>query len=155
MKTSVLRAGAAGIVAMVVIAAYSADDGTSGRSMTITAIEDAQFAPLDPRRPQGAQMAVLWGDPDSGPSSTLLRLNESVSAVHVHSADYHGVVLEGTIQHWAQGQSQTQAKLLRPGSHWFQPGNVAHSDACLTDRCLLYVQWAGRRDGRLAEAAQQ
>ena len=29
--------------------------------MTITAIEDAKFAPVNPRRPQGAQMAVLWG----------------------------------------------------------------------------------------------
>jgi hypothetical protein len=121
---------------------------------TITAIEDAKFAPVDPARPQGAQMAVLWGDPKTGPSATLLRLNKGVSAVHVHTADYHGVVLEGTVQHWEQGKSQTEAKLLRPGSHWFQPGNAAHSDACLTDQCLMYVQWAGPRDGRLAEAAK-
>ena len=121
---------------------------------TITAIEDAKFAPVDPARPQGAQMAVLWGDPQTGPSATLLRLNKGVSAVHVHTADYHGVILEGTLQHWQQGQSQAEAKLLRPGSHWFQPGNAAHSDACLTDQCLMYVQWAGPRDGRLAEAAK-
>ena len=120
----------------------------------VTSIEDAKFAPVDPARPQGAQMAVLWGNPQTGPSATLLRLNKGVSAVHVHTADYHGVVLEGTVQHWQQGQSQTEAKLLRPGSHWFQPGNEAHSDACLTDQCLMYVQWAGPRDGRLAEAAK-
>ena len=142
------------IAGMALVAAYAADAALSSRKMAITAIEDAKFAPVDPARPQGAQMAVLWGDPHTGPSATLLRLNKGVSAVHVHSADYHGVILEGTLQHWEQGQSQTQAKLLRPGSHWFQPGNVAHSDACVTDQCLMYVQWSGRRDGRLAEGAK-
>jgi hypothetical protein len=63
--------------------------------MTITAIEDAKFTPVNPQRP-----------------------------------------------------------LLRPGSHWFQPGNVAHSDACVSEQCLMYVQWAGPRDARLAETAK-
>jgi hypothetical protein len=121
--------------------------------LIVTPIDEAKFVPVDPQRPQGAQMAVLWGDPSTGPSATLLRLNKGVSAMHVHSADYHCVVLEGTVQHWEQGQSQDAAKLLRPGSFWFQPGNEAHTDACLTDRCLLYVQWTGKRDGRLAEAS--
>jgi quercetin dioxygenase-like cupin family protein len=122
--------------------------------MTTTAIEDAKFTPVSPQRPQGAQMAVLWGDPNTGPSTMLLRMNKGAGAMHVHSADYHCVVLEGTMQHWGQEQSQSQAKLLRPGSHWFQPGNVAHSDACVTEQCLMYVQWAGPRDARLAETAK-
>jgi quercetin dioxygenase-like cupin family protein len=117
----------------------------------VTALEDAKFVPVDPQRPQGAQIAVLRGDPDTGPSAMLLRMNKGVSAMHVHSADYHCVVLEGTMQHWEQRESQDTAKLLRPGSFWFQPGNAAHQDACLTDHCLMYVQWAGKRDGRLAE----
>ena len=122
--------------------------------MTITAIEDAKFTPVNPQRPQGAQMAVLWGDPNTGPSAMLLRIGKGAGAMHVHSADYHCMILEGTMQHWQQGQSQAGAKLLRPGSHWFQPGNVAHSDACVTEQCLMYVQWAGPRDARLAEAAK-
>ncbi len=122
--------------------------------MAVTAIEDAKFTPVNPQRPQGAQMAVLWGDPNIGPSTMLLRIDKGAGAMHVHSADYHCVILEGTMQHWEQGQSQAQAKLLRPGSHWFQPGNMAHSDACVTEQCLMYVQWAGRRDARLAETAK-
>ena|SRR5688572_1155601 len=117
----------------------------------VTALEDAKFVPVDPQRPQGAQIAVLQGDPNTGPSAMLLRMSKGVSAMHVHSADYHCVVLEGTMQHWEQRESQDKAKLLRPGSFWFQPGNAAHQDACLTDHCLMYVQWAGKRDGRLAE----
>lgn len=123
-------------------------------AMTITAIEDAKFTPVSPQRPQGAQMAVLWGDPNTGPSAMLLRVSKGAGAMHVHSADYHCVILEGTMQHWEQGQSQAHAKLLRPGSHWFQPGNAAHSDACLTEQCLMHVQWAGPRDARLAETAK-
>ena len=148
-----IAAGAACATGMVLIAAYGADDQKPTPKMTVTAIEDAKFAPLDPRRPEGAQMAVLWGDPDTGPSAMLLRMNKGIGALHVHSADYHAVMLEGTMQHWERGQTQVQAKALRAGSHWFQPGNAAHTDACLTDQCLMYVQWAGPRDGRLAEAA--
>jgi len=122
--------------------------------MTITAIEDAKFTPVNPQRPQGAQMAVLWGDPNTGPSAMLLRIDKGAGAMHVHSADYQCVILEGTMQHWERGQSQSQAKLLQPGSHWFQPGNVPHSDACVTEQCLMYVQWAGPRDARLAETAK-
>jgi glycogen synthase len=88
----------------------------------------------------------------NGPSAMLLRINQGAGAMHVHTADYHCVVLEGTMQHWEQGQSQ--ARLLQPGSHWFQPGNMAHSDACVTEQCLMYVQWAGPRDARLAEPAK-
>ena len=54
--------------------------------MTITAIEDATFTPVSPQRPQGAQMAVLWGDPNTGPSAMLLRMNKGAGAMHVHSA---------------------------------------------------------------------
>ena len=122
--------------------------------MTVTAIEDAKFTPVNPQRPQGAQIAVLSGDPNTGPSAMLLRMPKGAGVMHVHTADYHCVVLEGTMQHWEQGQSQTQAKLLNPGSFWFQPGNAAHSDACLSEQCLMYVQWAGPRDARLAEPAK-
>jgi quercetin dioxygenase-like cupin family protein len=149
-RRGLLRVCAVSVTGMAVVAAYAADDAKRSGQMIVTPIEDAKFAPVDPQRPQGAQMAVLGGDPNTGPSAMLLRMNKGVNAMHVHSADYHCVVLEGTMQHWEQGQSQDGAKLLRTGSFWFQPGNTAHNGACLTDRCLMYVQWAGKRDGRLA-----
>lgn len=142
---------AVSLTGMALVAADAADEAKPAGQMIVTAIEDAKFVPVDPQRPQGAQIAVLWGDPSAGPSATLLRFNKGANVMHVHSADYHCVVLEGTMQHWKQGQSQDAAKLLRPGSFWFQPGNTAHMEACLTDRCLMYVQWAAKRDGRLAE----
>ena len=142
------------MMALAIAAAYAADDEEPNRTMIVTALEDAKFAPLDLRRPEAAQMAVLGGDPNTGPSATLLRLNKGVGRMHVHTADYHLVVLEGTMQHWAQGPSQEKAKQLGPGAFWFQPGEAPHTDACLSEQCLMYVQWAGKRDGRLAEAAR-
>jgi quercetin dioxygenase-like cupin family protein len=138
-----MACGAAGLAAGV----YA---GAAGPMVVVPASE-ARFAPVDPARPDAAQMAVLWGDPQTGPSAVLLKFKKSNGPLHVHSSDYHLVVLQGTMKHWAEGQ-EAAARALEPGSFWFQPGNQAHGDACLSDECLMYVQWAGKRDGRLAGA---
>lgn len=51
---------------VIVVAAYAADDAKPNSQMIVTPIEDARFVPVDPQRQQGAQMAVLWGDPNTG-----------------------------------------------------------------------------------------
>jgi len=120
--------------------------------MIVTPIESAAFKPVDPARPNSAQVAVLRGDPNSGPSSTLLRLAKGPTPLHVHSSDYDLVVISGEMKHWERGQSEAQAAVLGPGSYYFQPGDLVHAGACLTDECLMYVQWSGRRDGRVPDA---
>jgi hypothetical protein len=122
------------------------------KHMVVTPIQDARFVPVDPARPNGPQIAVLWGDPDKGPSSMLLKLRKGQGRLHTHTSDYHLVVLQGTTKHWAAGEQEADAKLLEPGSYWFQPGNQAHGDTCVTDECLMFVKWEGKRDGKLAEA---
>jgi quercetin dioxygenase-like cupin family protein len=119
--------------------------------MVVTPFQDAIFKPVDPARPNGAQIAVLWGDPTKGPSAMLLKLKKGSGRLHYHTADYHLVALEGTVKHWAAGTQEAEAKPLGPGSYWFQPGNQAHGDTCLSDECLMFVNWAGKRDGHLAE----
>jgi hypothetical protein len=37
-----------------------------------------------------------------------------------------------------------------PEATGFQPGDQAHGDTCLTDECLMFVKWEGKRDARLA-----
>ena len=66
-------------------------------------------------------------------------------------ADYHLVLVRGTMKHWAAGETEDKAKPLGPGSYWFQPGGQAHADSCLSEECLMFVSWAGKRDARLAE----
>jgi quercetin dioxygenase-like cupin family protein len=125
------------------------------KQMVVTPFQDAKFVPLDPTQPNGAQIAVLWGDPSKGPSAMLLKVKKGGGRLHLHTSDYHLVLLEGAMKHWAEGEQEADAKLLGPGSYWFQPGNQAHADSCLTDECIMFVKWEGKRDGRLAEAPKK
>jgi hypothetical protein len=121
------------------------------KPMIVTPFEDAQFKPLDPARPDGPQFAVLRGDPATGPSDMLLKVQQGPGRLHVHTADYHLVLLEGTMKHWGEAEKEADAKTLSPGSYWFQPGGQAHADSCLSAECLMFISWAGKRDARLAE----
>jgi len=128
------------------------EDEASKRAMVVMPVESAQFVPVIARLPDGPRMAVLWGNPNTGPSAILLEMKRGTGPMHTHTADYHLVVIEGVMKHWGLGESESNAKPLRPGSYWFQPGGMAHADACLTDRCVMQVVWSGRRDGKLAES---
>jgi quercetin dioxygenase-like cupin family protein len=117
--------------------------------MVIVPTGTAKLTPVDPADPKGARQAVLQGDPNTGPSAILLEFKKGVpSELHVHTSDYHLVVLEGTMKHWNDQGSEATAKPLGPGSYWFQPGNQPHAGVCLSDRCLMFVAWPGKRDGR-------
>jgi quercetin dioxygenase-like cupin family protein len=118
----------------------------STKHMVVVPVETTKFAPLDPAHPDGAQFAVLWGDPANGPSAMLVKFKKGVSPFHSHSSDYHLSLLQGTMKHWEEGQREEDAKPLEPGSYWFQPANVPHADACLSDECLTFVYWLDRRD---------
>lgn len=113
---------------------------------TVVAAEDAKLAPLDLRAPDGAAMALLWGDPANGPSAMLLRLPKGPIPVHVHSSTYHLMVLRGTMKHWDEAGTEAAARPLGPGSYWRQPGGMAHGDACLSEDCLVHLVWDGKRD---------
>jgi quercetin dioxygenase-like cupin family protein len=145
-------------IALAVIATTAASCTTFGeaqgrKAIVVVPVESAMFVPVVERLPDGPRMAVLWGDPNTGPSAMLLEMKKGAGPLHVHTADYHLVVIEGTMKHWGAGQNEADAKPLQPGSYWFQPGNVAHADSCLSDRCVMQVVWSDRRDGKLAESS--
>jgi len=136
----------------------SADaDSETGRAkqMVVRSFRDAPFLPTDPKRPDGTRAAVLWGDPTKGPSDMLLRLKKGGGQLHVHTSDYHLVLLQGTMKHRAEGTEEADAEPLEPGSYWFQPGDQGHGDTCLTDECIMFIHWAGVRDGRLVASAKK
>lgn len=121
-------------------------------AMVVTPFDKAQFRPVDPKQPEGTQIAVLRGDPATGPSAMLMRQVRGNSAMHVHSSDYDLVLIKGQMKHWSPDDIERDAPVLGPGSYWFQPGNEPHAGSCLTDECLMYVQWNGKRDGRVVAA---
>ncbi|MEO7735333.1 MAG: hypothetical protein ABIY55_30550 [Kofleriaceae bacterium] len=112
----------------------------------------ATFAPLDPKAPQGAQLAVISGDLASGPVSVLLKLPKGAEPLHWHTSDYTAVTLEGTAKHWLQGKA-ADAKPNPPGTSWFQPGGsaaTAHGDECVSDSCTVFVYLPNGLDFKLA-----
>src|SRR5262245_14679075 len=113
--------------------------------------QDAKFVPLDPEKPDVAQIAVLMCDPARGPSAMLLKFKKGGGVLHTHTSDYHLTVIQGTMKHWLKGELEADAKPMGPGSYWFQPGKLAHGNSCLSDECVMFIKWEGKRDVKLAE----
>jgi quercetin dioxygenase-like cupin family protein len=136
------------------IAAQNASPSTSSTSSKtpiVVPYGGASFKSLNPSVPNSTEIAVLRGDPDKGPSTMLMKMRKMAGRMHVHTADYELVVIEGTMTHWKRGEDGATAKPLGVGSYWFQPGGEPHADSCVTDTCVMYITWSGPRDARLAE----
>ncbi len=131
----------------------AASPAESDRAMIVTPYESAKFVPSNPAAPNGTQVAVLRGDPATGPSTMLMKMkfNQGRNVMHVHSSDYQLVVVSGKMKHWSKAQSEEKAEIMEPGGYWFQPGGRAHTDVCLSNECLMYIVWAGKRDGWVAK----
>ena len=84
------------------------------------------------------QAAVAYGDMGKGGHGTFLKMPGGfVSPVHLHSNEYHAVVLSGTIVNSEVGQPDIT---LRPGSYWFQVGNVKHVTKCVaSEGCMVFL----------------
>ena len=124
-----------------------AQTAVSSKEMVVTPFEQLNFVVANPN---GTLIAVAEGDPTNGPSSMYLKYRKGVNATHVHSSDYRLVVLQGTMKHWGKGQAEVTAQPLGPGGSWFQPGGKSHTDECLSDVCVVFVAWSGKRDRRPA-----
>lgn len=108
-------------------------------------IGDAAFTPIVASRPDGPTMAVLKGDPATGPSDVLLKYKKTDGTPHIHTSAYRAVVVSGKMMHYEKCTCEA-AGALEPGSYWYQPGGAIHGDACLTDECVLFVSWEGKMD---------
>ncbi len=133
----------------VLAAALAADP--AGNSMIVVSRENARFEAVSPKLPDGPAIAVLKGNPATGPSDMLLRMPRGRGRLHTHSSNYRLVVIEGRMKHWIMGETEEAAASLGPGSFWYQPANQPHADTCLDEICVMYISWSGKRDAKLAE----
>jgi quercetin dioxygenase-like cupin family protein len=143
------------LVSLLVTIAACAGCASTGRpvrdgAMVVRPFEKVVFVPVSEALPDGPELSVLWGDPATGPSAMLMKLKKGPIPLHLHSSDYHLVVLKGIAKHWEDGQTEDEAAPLGSGSYWFQPGGGVHGDACLTEECLVHIVWLGPRDAKLA-----
>lgn len=151
------RKGSASVVVLVGVlcAAMGYAAGSANSSMSVMPFESAKFTLVDSARPDGPSWSVLWGNPDAGPSATYLKLKKGSNPLHLHTADYHAVMIQGTMKHWDRETPEIKAPTLGPGSYFFQPGGKAHAGTCLTDECIMFVHFEGKRDGMMAPAEKE
>lgn len=125
-------------------AALPAQADTVDSSYTIL-LDDAEFF-----QPEGApfELAVLWGNPQEGPSTVLIKFPPNFpGAMHSHTSGYHGMVVTGASKHYLQGQSEADVPLLTPGDYWYQPGGEHHNDSFPNDEpTILLIKWDGPMD---------
>lgn len=92
--------------------------------------EQLQWGPLDPAHPEGAQVAVLAGDPSAaGPFVMRAKFPAgSMVASHSHSNTEYITVLSGRMQiAFGENPDQAQATELGAGDHhtvWFPEETV-------------------------------
>ena len=113
----------------------------------VVPFENAKFVPASPR-PNAPEIAVLWGEPRTGPSAMFIKLKKGVIPMHIHGSPFHLVVMQGSLKHWNEGETEADAQPLGPGSYWFAPADLPHTDSCLADECLVYLVWGGKQDTR-------
>lgn len=94
---------------------------------SITAYADLQFAPLAEGSP--VEVAVLWGDPATGPATVMVRFPEGYAEPwHSHSSTYHAVLIKGEFQTRSKDNGATLTDVYGPGAFIVQPGGTVHSE---------------------------
>jgi len=135
-----------GTAVLVGVAVVSYQAGAAKAKVAIqTAAPDIKWEPL-----MGGplQIAKLWGDREKGPEyAMLLKMPAGAdSGMHAHTADYHGLAVQGTWVHTVEGDAAS-VKDLPPGSYVFQPGKQMHQDVCKGKvDCIVFVHQHGKGD---------
>ncbi|PAP96791.1 MULTISPECIES: DUF4437 domain-containing protein [Mesorhizobium] len=90
---------------------------------------------------QPHRLGPLWGKRDVGPAGTLLKVPGGWQApIHAHTADYQGIVIEGTWSHWVPETGEGRNIELQPGSYWTQKADQMHADACMSEKqCVILL----------------
>jgi quercetin dioxygenase-like cupin family protein len=94
---------------------------------SITAYEDLQFAPLGEGNP--VEVALLWGDPATGPAAVLVRFPAGYAEPwHHHSSTYRSVLIKGEFRTRSRDNGETITDVYGPGAYLVQPGGAVHAE---------------------------
>jgi quercetin dioxygenase-like cupin family protein len=112
---------------------------------TFTTSDAIAWKPVDPKKPDGVQMFVVWGNPNRGASMILLKFPAGTDVGwHWHTAAYQGVVIQGKHTHTFKGAAPQTGG---PGSVWSQPARQVHDDKCEEGGdCIVVAYFHGKLD---------
>ena len=146
-KARFMKAQIAAVAAALIASSVSAEDLPANTSKELS---DLDFAPIEDLP---IQIAVLWGDPQTGPSAFMLKYPPNFpGGMHIHTNAYHAVVVSGGVKHWRKGEAEADAPLHRPGDYWYQSGGEWHQDSFPTgEETILFIKFDGISDTTFAE----
>lgn len=118
---------------VVVVFGTSLAMAAKKKEMTTWNLEDVKWE-MEPGAPMS--MAPLWGNPKQGPHFGLVKFTKNTNiALHTHSADHYGVVVQGTFTVTDENGNE---KTLSPGSALSMPALVKHTTKCGAEAdCIL------------------
>lgn len=98
------------------------------------------------------EIAILWGDPRTGPSAVMLRFPPNFpGAMHHHTNGYHAILISGASKHWVEGETESDAPLQTAGDYWYQAGGQIHQDSFPTNEpTILFLKFDGPMDSFFA-----
>lgn len=100
--------------------------------------------------PEGVAFSALHGDRFAEPYQALVRLpGGTTSPPHVKTANMYGVMLQGEMIHYADGEDPGAARAIGPGSYYSIASGLAHVSACVSEEpCIAYLYQDGAFDFR-------
>jgi hypothetical protein len=89
--------------------------------------------------------APAFGDLAHGQHGTFIKMPAGfVSPLHIHTADYWGVVISGVAVNGRPGSADVQ---LPVGSYWLQKGGEPHITKCISpNECIFFISQNGPFD---------
>ncbi len=95
--------------------------------------------------PEGVAFSALQGDRFAEPYQALVRLPGGMSSPpHVKSANMFGVMLQGEMIRYANGDDPALARVIGSGSYYSISSGLAHISACVSDEpCITYLYQDG------------
>jgi quercetin dioxygenase-like cupin family protein len=93
----------------------------------------------------GAKVAFLWGNPQSGElNGTLVKLPTGFTVkIHSNGSTLRAVVIQGQPQYQMSGE--TEEKTLEPGSYFGSEAESVHQVSCKAEEeCIIYVRTEGK-----------
>jgi len=138
MKAYACRVGIMGAMILSVATIVSADS----KPGTITMAEQIEFKQIAPF----VQMGSAWGNRSKGAHGTFGQFPGGASSpLHVHSGDYHAVVISGVMTN--PFDNDPNPPKMSAGSYWFVPAGSEHVTACVSkEPCVFYFHANGAFD---------
>ena len=144
MKCSLIVSGmAALILATTSMGSAQAQSGTGTNDKTVLYVA-AEQAKFDQSPMPGVSMAIVWGNPSSGPHGTFTKFVPGYDAgMHTHSSDVWIVVVKGAYLY----KDEAGEKRVGPGDFIRVPGGHKHwSGGDKTEGALFYEEGSGKFD---------